>query len=907
MLSSEFLAADPRFVETPGRLDDAHERFALADTAPPVGWTRQDRGVWVAWRPRVLALPAQGWKIHVSATLDGAQETIETVADYCVGAGVPFKFLRSRPIVLLLNAKYASRGSSGKVLTVYPPAADALESILTELSALLGGRPGPYILSDLRWEDGPLYLRYGAFVERYCLSDTGQVEAAMAAPDGTLVPDLREPVFQAPQWAPMPAFIDKCLQRAAGAGAQLPYQVEEALHFSNGGGVYRAVDPVTGGRVVLREARPHAGLDSGGQDAVDRLEREHRILSRLAGLDAVPALLDRFTVWEHEFLAEEYVEGDLLPSCLAIRHPLIYPDPTAEELRAYTDWALSTIDAIEQALAQIHERGIVYGDLHPHNVIVRPDGRVALIDFEQAFELDEEWSPGLGAQGFIAPWAREGTALDRYALACLRLAIFCPLTQLMALEPAAVHTLVRVITDRFPVPADFGPGVLAELAPGGGARGLAVLPVLPILPVLPVASATTAAATTRLGPHAPSDPHAPVDHHLPDERDLAAAILASATPDRADRLFPGDIAQFGDWGVSLAYGAAGILWTLATTGACPAADLSPGVDWLVDAAERVPYPAPGLYQGMHGVAWVLDVLGRRDEAQELLERTAPLTPEMLNADLFHGLAGIGLTHLYFAQHASSADQRERALRQALALGDRLSRAVTQDAHDQVHALDHAHDHEFAPLGVGLQYGWSGVAAFLVRLYRATGDVRLLDAAITAVRRDLDRCVVADKDTLQVRDGALNLLYLGTGSAGIALVLHDILAHREDAELADARRRILASLRAEFVFQSGLFEGRAGFLVAADHLCGPDDKQTADAVIELHLRRLNWHAVSNSGHAAYPGRGNLRLSMDLATGTAGVLLAAHAARVRPGGVLPLLGGTPGGAVARETTDMKGGEY
>jgi hypothetical protein len=37
------------------------------------------------------------------------------------------------------------------------------------LGELLYGQPGPYILSDLRWGSGPLYVRYGGFAERYCI------------------------------------------------------------------------------------------------------------------------------------------------------------------------------------------------------------------------------------------------------------------------------------------------------------------------------------------------------------------------------------------------------------------------------------------------------------------------------------------------------------------------------------------------------------------------------------------------------------------------------------------------------------------------------------------------------------------------------------------------------------------
>ncbi len=46
--------------------------------------------------------------------------------------------------------------------------------------------------------------------------------------------------------------------------------------------------------------------------------------------------------------------------------------------------------------------------------------------------------------------------------------------------------------------------------------------------------------------------------------DMVRAIRASATPDRGDRLFPGDIDQFRvtGGGLGLAHGAAGVLYAL---------------------------------------------------------------------------------------------------------------------------------------------------------------------------------------------------------------------------------------------------------------------------------------------------------------------------------------------------------
>ena len=82
---------------------------------------------------------------------------------------------------------------------------------------------------------------------------------------------------------------------------------------------------------------------------------------------------------------------------------------------------------------------------------------------------------------------------------------------------------------------------------------------------------------------------------------MTRAILASATPDREDRLFPGDIKQFTTGGLNVAYGAAGVLYALAVTGAGRYPEHE---EWLVKrAADPGSGTRLGFYDGLHGVAY----------------------------------------------------------------------------------------------------------------------------------------------------------------------------------------------------------------------------------------------------------------------------------------------------------------
>jgi hypothetical protein len=178
---------------------------------------------------------------------------------------------------------------------------------------------------------------------------------------------------------------------------------------------------------------------------------------------------------------------------------------------------------------------------------------------------------------------------------------------------------------------------------------------------------------------------------------------------------------------------------------------------------------------------------------------------------------------------------------------------------------------------GLMQGSTGPALLFVRLYETTGDTAWLDHAALALRQDLRRCVTRDDDgAMHVNEGSRTLPYLATGSVGIGLVLDRYLTHRPDEQFASASAAIHTAARSWFSAQSGLFSGRAGmvYYLAQRARAG---HPTAHADLADQIRHLSWHAIAfGDGGLAFAGDQLIRLSMDLATGTAGVLLALGAA-------------------------------
>jgi tRNA A-37 threonylcarbamoyl transferase component Bud32 len=870
MRYEEFCLADPWFYDTPAKLSSDADSFDHVWRPLPMGWECARRDVWIAMSCRGRTLPRQGWKVHVSARLDNAERILKAVCDYCFPRGISFKFLQSRKILLTKNAKYAPREDSGKFVTIYPADYAELERVLVDLSAELAGEHGPYILSDLRYGAGPLYVRYGAFTERWLATDGGQLVPAIERPDGTLIPELRTPVFRVPDWIEVPdVLVPHLALRELPHGSRFPHLVERALHFSNGGGVYLARHDTSDELVVLKEARPHAGLDSDGTDAVARLHRERNTLERLQGVRGVPVLHDWFTEWEHHYLMMEYLPGRPLDRWLASQYPLTMCDSGQADFATYTRRALGVLDQVEKLVRSIHERGIVFADLHPGNILIDEDDSVSLVDFELAYAIGESHGgPVLAAPGFGAPDDRTGQAIDEYALAALRLHMFLPLTHMMRLQPDKVNLYMEAIQERFPVPDEFGKVVLAELAPTSGPPGHGS--------VVGVQSEARPHETVNVGrgktPTASEFDSARPDWHAVCGS-LIEAILLSATPDRQDRLFPGDIEQFAVGGTCFAFGAAGVLHTLAASGGGRYLEHE---RWLLDSIRREPPRRPGFYDGTHGIAYVLREFGYEHEAVALIEESAALVGPLRDHGLHSGLAGVGLNLLHFGQTLQSGAY----LGQALSIGDRLAEKLAVAAGQ--------HDGRGHRATAGLLRGWSGPGLFFVRLYERTSDRSWLDMAARALQRDIDECVARPDGSLQVHGGGWRTLpHLDVGTAGIALVVQELVRHVPDTECATSLPAMRRACYPEFVVQPGLFAGRAGLLGALATLQRGHADLDGERALTRHMARLGWHAVPYRGELAFPGNKLLRLSMDFATGTAGVLRALTVAVDRSGALLPFL--------------------
>jgi serine/threonine protein kinase len=855
---------------------------------PPAGWTRTRRGIWTAWDPPGGERPDQGWKIHVSATRDGTGRVLDTVTAVCATTGVPFKHVADEFSFLQIGHKHGVRSQAGKFCAVYPPDEAAARRLLAELADRLADEEGPYILSDRRFRDSrTVHYRYGSFRRRQWVTLDGSLLPLVRDGYGEWVEDVRTHRFVLPPGVADP-FIEVSPPAAAVAGGPRigDYRVVAALAQSNAGGTYRAVDPA-GREVVMKEARAHTGYHWDGSTAQERLRREHQVLQELHALTPglAPEPVAYFRQWEHEFLVIELVPGRPLSAYTAHANPYAKGNRSEAEFAHYFDQCRQWLARLSDSLDHLHQLGYRFGDLNPRNILVTEEGGLRLVDFEACNRLAEP-PIRLAAPGFAPtdPRAWEGTGVDEHGLHVVALLLLAPLQRQVVRNPAALTHLAAHLHRRYPPPADLWELAARSVAadddrvdgegshrPAGRARsGSGSAAAGPAS-----GSAAGSPSGSASGDDLPQPTPAELDadplgylHRL--REGVRRELIATASPDDPDRIWPSVPEGYGSNTWSLAYGAAGVLHALHHSGV--AVDEQVVARLRREALARRGELAPGLQVGTAGIGVVLAEYGYVDEAVALVRaaRAHPLTGTAGTWGL--GSSGVGTALLALHARTGEADLLEQAVR----IGEELPLA------DPVALLG-----EHNP--TGLLHGRAGTALFLHQLWQATGDKRFLADGTGLLHAELDRGVDERGQLLFQDDDVTPRLmpYLAIGSAGMGLVLTRYAQTDRDERLTAALGPVLAAAEQPVTMEAGLYQGLAGLaFVHAEHadLAGSGNPQARERAVRLAAGLALYAVPGPDGRARFLGSSALRFSTELATGAAGVLLALDRILAGPTGQL-----------------------
>lgn len=320
----------------------------------------------------------QGWKLHVSATVLTANDTLQRVAPLLRARGTRFKAPSSLLELQRLNCGlFYGYSQVGKFITVYPRSAGEAVSLARRLHRLTRGMAAPPVPFDRRFRpDSCVYYRYGSFRQIEIENEDGTRTPAMRDPAGRLVADVREAAKAKPDWVSDPFDRVKAGRDIAHVESLLAttFRAFEALTQRGKGGVYKALDlsACPPRFCILKEGRPSGELAWDSRDGKWRVRHEEAVLSslRAAGV-RVPDVYSSFEVEGNYYLVTEYVEGETLQTLLNRRRR-----------RLGLSVALRYGARLSALLAEIHAAGWAWRDCKPANIIVTKGGTLRPLDFE---------------------------------------------------------------------------------------------------------------------------------------------------------------------------------------------------------------------------------------------------------------------------------------------------------------------------------------------------------------------------------------------------------------------------------------------------------------------------------------------------------------------------------------------
>src|SRR5262245_18979843 len=169
----------------------------------------------------------QGWKLHVTTTINNAHEVLRRVLPVLVNARVAFKVVASSRELQQLNQGLGGLSQIGKFLTIYPTNDKEAVKLAIALDRATVGLEGPDIPSDRRLRPGSLvHFRYGGFHRRLMQTSAGELFPYIIGANGDLVPDQRGIHYTPPE-----GIDDPFLAAGAAAAVDQPSSLLGGRYF----------------------------------------------------------------------------------------------------------------------------------------------------------------------------------------------------------------------------------------------------------------------------------------------------------------------------------------------------------------------------------------------------------------------------------------------------------------------------------------------------------------------------------------------------------------------------------------------------------------------------------------------------------------------------------------------------
>lgn len=809
-------------------------------------WKITDDETWRFYNNKKRRLMEQGWKIHISSRYEDIEEILKVVADILIPMEISFKHLKSKEIVYTCYSKNANRLVAGKFITIYPDDDQFLPLLDTLYIQLKKFKDGPYILTDKQWKDSNIYYRYGAFVKM--LSDKN--ELCIKDPSGKLIPDVRGASYYLPEFIVEPEELkraEKMFNPPAQKENKLAaYDIGKTIRYSNAGGIYLARRKDTKKQYIIKEARNAVGLDSQYKTALDRLENENHFLDATAQIKGVVKKVDFFKIWKHTFLVEEYVEGDSLTQWIARNYPFTKKD----DVDLYFSNSLKIMNDIKETIIKMHDAGVSMCDLQPHNILIDDQYNIKIIDLETAADAEAEQESSMATKGYYDKRNRIGKEKDWYSLNRIFQYMLLPIGAVYDFDMKINTVHCRWIREQFGT-VNFEKFLIFQKET-----------LKNISKSKEIFGATYDDCVV----------DGAADMALEEVKGKLLKGLVCNCADTSESLINGDIRQF-----ELNCG----MFNLLTGGFGAIAVLnkynytSPVIEQWIEKTLPIVMEGnynPGLLTGRTGIACTLFESGYINEAEMMMELVMnTYDASMQDLSLRSGISGLGLALVAFYKATGHKAYLQEAERIAAIIEKRIKEKAALVTSD------------WESSETGLVDGYSGMSLMFSALYGCTKKTQYYGFSKELIFMDLDKSFHSDRDgSLQTLNTDKLLPYLRSGSIGIGVAIKVLNTVGGEEIYAEELEAIVKVADYRCCYEAGFFDGIGGFFLCQCIDCKRND------YMEKAFGKLKLFLVSEEDKLFLPAKYFYKLSMDMYSGSVGILAAIYSAEKRnPLGWLPLI--------------------
>ncbi|WP_436862729.1 class III lanthionine synthetase LanKC [Mammaliicoccus sciuri] len=808
-------------------------------------WYKVESPDWTNLLPKNHIMPNQGWKIHITSTIEDSSFLLYDVSEFLLEHKVPFKFVPSERKLQEKNSKSANRAYSAKFITIYTTDINQFYWLLTKLEDITEEYDeGPYILNDYQWKNSNVFYRYGAFKEMKKVID-GYEKYVIYDDAGNYYEDLRVPYYNVPKFVNKPDFIienEKVNPEIFEKFNEL--EILESLHYSNAGGVYKVKK--NNEIFILKEGRKNAGLDGNNKDGFSRIKNEYRALKRLERVVGVVKVYEYFEIWKHNYILEEFIEGETLQSYLSKNYPFINDYNRNIE---FHNKAKKIIQNLHEIMSSIHNVGLAIGDLNTNNIIVKHNLDITIIDLEVSNDKKRDYKPRLGTPGMVNLNAKNFEEADIYSFYRICRYIYLPISSVQELSPSIRIRHNKYIENKFGRDAlnyliNFEDNVYPKVSFWPEAFNLKKSLEIPLENI----TITNFTKFLLSG--------------------INSLYKYSNTNDIG--LIPGNIHNDLDKlsKYNFAYGAFGLIASfLRIEEAKINNDTKDWIDNIVPIINSYKINnvnEVGLFNGLSGIINILYELRYEKEVKNQLHKIIEFIEnedltEHKNFSLYSGLAGIGLT---LASYYKTFDDIE--------INATLEKIVDviQSEFEEIRQNNKI-------ISSGLLSGWLGTALFLWKWGILTNNKFIKLLSIDILTYINENYISKIQDEITLSNGGKNSPYLFDGTLGFKLLVLEI--YKDDKQyLSNDLMKYVDICKNDFSYSTtldgGLMHGYTGFIVYGNAL---NSLFNRNAILEESLYSINNYVLADSDrNILLPGKFGFKCSMDLMEGISGLLLTLN---------------------------------